>query len=117
MYERKIKDDLECGITIAMRVFGAKWKACIVDAIDLGYTRPSAIHRYIPAATPRVLDMQLSELFEHGIVDKKASEGFPLVSEYFLTDMGKSFLPVIRQLDGWGLQYKDPLKEKLAAAV
>lgn len=117
MYERKIKDDLDCGITVAMRVFGAKWKPCIIDAIDKGCTRPSEIHRYIPEATPRVLDMQLSELLGLGAVVKETTEGFPLCSEYRLTELGRSFLPIVKQLDDWGNAYKDELKDKLAEAV
>jgi DNA-binding HxlR family transcriptional regulator len=117
MYERKIKDDLECGITITMRVFGGKWKPCIIAAIASGHSRPSEIHRQIPEATPRVLDMQLSELFELGVVSKKTGEGFPLISEYSLTELGKNFLPIVHQLETWGLAYKDELREKLAEAV
>lgn len=114
MYERKIKDDLDCGITIAMRVFGAKWKPCIIDAIAEGHTRPSEIHRRIPTATPRVLDMQLSELYDLGVVTRRTGDGFPLISEYRLTGMGTSFLPIVRQLEDWGLANKEALKEKFS---
>jgi DNA-binding HxlR family transcriptional regulator len=40
-----------------------------------------------------------------------------LVSEYWLTQIGESFLPIVRQLEDWGLAHKDVLKEKLAEAV
>ena len=45
MYERKIPEDLDCGIIVAMKVFGAKWKPCIIDAINRGYNRPRELHR------------------------------------------------------------------------
>lgn len=113
MYKRKTKDDLDCGITIAMRVFGGKWKPCILSVLEEGFARPSEIHRRIPAATPRVLDMQLSEMYELGIVSRNAGTSFPLVSEYYLTELGKSILPIVHQLDAWGSAYKHELKEKL----
>lgn len=117
MYERKIKEDLDCGIVVAMRVFGAKWKPCIIDAIAKGFTRPSEIHRYISEATPRVLDMQLSELLGLGVVVKETTDSFPLCSDYRLTELGRSFLPIVQQLDDWGNIYKHELKDKLAEAV
>ena len=41
MYEKKIPEDLDCGINITMKVLGGKWKACILDAINKGVKRPS----------------------------------------------------------------------------
>jgi len=117
MYERKIKDDLDCGITIAMRVFCAKWKPCIIDAIYRGYNRPSEIHRQILDAKPRVLDIQLSELLELGVVTKETGTGFPLCSKYSLTELGRSIVPIVQQLDKWGNSYKHQVKEKLLEVV
>jgi DNA-binding HxlR family transcriptional regulator len=107
MYERKIKEDLTCGITIAMKVFGAKWKPCILTLIANGYGRPSEIHRQLSEATPRVLDMQLTELFEMGIVSKSTGRGFPLFTVYHLTEVGESVLPIVNQLDAWGNEHKN----------
>lgn len=102
MYERKIAEDLDCGIYIAMKIFGGKWKPCIIDAIDKGINRPSMLHREIASATPRVIDMQLRELQEFEVVEKSVSIGFPLKAEYRLTDLGKSILPILAQMDQWG---------------
>lgn len=111
MYERKIKEDLDCGIIAAMRVFGAKWKPCIIDAIGSGSKRPSELHRYINTTSPRVIDMQLSELMDFGIVAKKVSPGFPLCVAYSLTPLGESILPIIRAMDNWGTRNRDWVKE------
>lgn len=115
MYKRKIKEDLDCGIVLAMKVFGTKWKPCIIDSIHKGNTRPSEIHKSIPEASPRVLDMQLSELLKQGVVTKTTTGGFPLASEYLLTTLGISIVPIIEQLDKWGSTHKETLKEKLVA--
>ncbi|GAA0529920.1 winged helix-turn-helix transcriptional regulator [Chitinophaga japonensis] len=113
---KKIKDDLDCGITVAMRVFGAKWKPCIIDAVYRGYNRPSEIHRQVPEASARVLDIQLSELLELGVVTRETGEGFPLYSVYQLTELGESIVPIVRQLNKWGDTYKEQVREKLAEA-
>jgi|SRR5688572_29753580 DNA-binding HxlR family transcriptional regulator len=102
MYERKIPEDLECGIIVAMKVLGGKWKPCIIDAINRGIQRPSELHRAIDTATPRVLNMQIRELEEHGIIFKKMYDGIPLHVKYFLTETGRSILPIVHAIDKWG---------------
>ena len=110
MYERKIKEDLDCGIVAAMKVFGAKWKPCIIDAISRGMKRPSEMHRYINTTSPRVIDMQLSELMDFGVVEKAVFPGFPLNVAYSLTPLGESIVPIIRALDNWGTRHKDQVR-------
>jgi DNA-binding HxlR family transcriptional regulator len=106
---RKIVENLDCGITVAMKIFGGKWKPCIIDAIASGYTRPSEMARYISDAPQRVIEMQLRELELHGIVQKINYGGFPLKTEYILTEAGRSVLPVIDQLNSWGANNKELL--------
>jgi DNA-binding HxlR family transcriptional regulator len=110
-YARKTPEDLDCGITVFMKVLGAKWKPCIVELINRGYKRPSEIHKQLISATPRVVDMQLSELESYGIVCKIVHKGFPLHVEYSLTDMGMGILPVISAMDQWGAAYSGKIKK------
>ncbi len=107
MYQRKLKEDTECGITIAMKAFGGKWKPCIIDAIGRGISRPADMQRMINEASPRVIQMQLSELVAAGIVTREIHDGFPLRSEYALTETGKSILPVLAMMNSWGLENRD----------
>lgn len=102
MYERKIPVNCDCGLTVTMKVLGGKWKVCIIDAIRRGHTRPSALHREITEAVPRVIHMQLRELEECRIVQKTVFPGLPLRVEYALTDLGRSLLPLVDALDHWG---------------
>lgn len=112
MYKRKIKEDLDCGIVVAMKVFGGKWKPCIIDAISRGAKRPSELHREIVFTSPRVIDMQLSELMDFGVVTKRTAPGFPLYVEYSLTPLGESIMPILKQLGAWGTKNKDFVKER-----
>jgi len=88
MYNKKIPEDLDCGIEVASKVFGGKWKPCILDSIVKGYHRPSEIHRYINTASPRVLNIQLRELENYKVVEKKVFPGLPPRVEYYLTESG-----------------------------
>lgn len=110
MYERKIKEDLDCGITVAMKIFGGKWKPCILDAISRGAKRPSELHREITTTSPRVIDMQLSELITYGVLTKTIQPGFPLYVEYCLTPLGESILPILAHLNEWGIKNKEVAK-------
>ena len=106
MYQRKLPLDLSCRIRITMGIIGAKWKPCLIDAVRERPKRPSELHREIPEAIPRVLDQQLKELEEHGIVEKKVYAEIPLRSEYSLTELGRSLLPLIDALDDWGEEHR-----------
>ena len=110
MYERKITEDLDCGIVVTMKVLGGKWKACIIDSISKGIKRPSDLHRLIPTASPRVLNMQLAELHNHGVINKKIYAELPLRVEYNLTEFGKSLLPIIQVIDTWGTSNRAKLE-------
>jgi len=104
MYSRKIPEDLDCGIVVTMKILGGKWKACILDGVSKGIKRPSELHRAIHDASPRVINMQLHELEQAGIIVKKIYQGLPLKVEYSLTDLGISLLPVIAIIDKWGIE-------------
>src|SRR5687768_15154541 len=112
MYKRKLKEDLDCGLYVAMKIFGAKWKPCIIDAIARGARRPSEIHKQITSTSPRVLDMQLRELLAFGVVARTNQSSWPLYVEYFLTPLGKSMLPVLEQMARWGEEHKNFIKQR-----
>ncbi|MGL5548030.1 MAG: winged helix-turn-helix transcriptional regulator [Tannerellaceae bacterium] len=106
MYERKTPLDMSCGIRITMCLIGAKWKPCLIDMLRDGAMRPSEIHKNMPEATPRVLNQQLKELEEHGIVKKEIFPVLPPHSEYSLTELGRDLLPIIDMLDDWGESHR-----------
>lgn len=107
MYEKKIPEILDCGVSVAIKVLGGKWKACIIESINRGVQRPSELHREITSAAPRVINLQLNELEALGVIGKKVYPGLPLKVEYFLTPLGNSILPVIDAMDKWGNANRD----------
>ena len=117
MYKRKRVEDLDCGLYVAMKVFGAKWKPCIIQAIALGARRPSEIHKQITSTSARVIDMQLSELLDFGVVTKKNQSGYPLYVEYSLTPFGESILPLLAQMARWGETHQGFVKHRNALIV
>lgn len=53
-----------------MSLIDSKWKSCILDELRNAAMRPSELHKALPEATPRVLDLQLKELADDGLVAK-----------------------------------------------
>jgi DNA-binding HxlR family transcriptional regulator len=110
MYQRKIPIDYSCGLVIAMEVVGSKWKFCLLDEISKGSIRPRDMIGAVTGITRRVLQQQLRELELHGILGKTIYSEVPLRVEYYLTESGKSILPLIAALDKWGLDFAPQLK-------
>ena len=102
MYERKIPVDLSCPLRLTMSLINSKWKSCILDELRNGPMRPSELHKVLPEAAPRVLDLQLKELAEDGLVAKTIFAELPPRSEYAITGLGRSLLPIIDAMIAWG---------------
>ncbi len=79
-----------------MSLIESKWKSCILDELRDGTPlRPSEIHKRLPEAVPRVLDIQLKEMADDGLVSKTIFPELPPRSEYRITPLGASLLPNI----------------------
>lgn len=102
MYERKIPVDLDCPLRLTLSLIGSKWKSCILDELRYKPLRPSELHKLFPEATPRVLDLQLKDLVTDGLVSKTIYPELPPRSEYAITPLGKTLLPIIDTMIEWG---------------
>ncbi|MDE6623135.1 MAG: helix-turn-helix transcriptional regulator [Alistipes sp.] len=106
MYERKIPVDLDCPLRLTMSLIDSKWKSCILDELRRGPMRPSELHRALPEASPRVLDIQLKELADDGLVLKTIFPELPPRSEYAISPLGESLIPIIDAMLEWGERNK-----------
>ena len=112
MYERKIPVDLDCPLRLTMSLIGSKWKSCILDELRNKSLRPSELHKSFPEATPRVLDIQLKDLVEDGLVSKTIYPELPPRSEYAITPLGMSLIPIIDAMIDWGNKNKSLFEKK-----
>lgn len=112
-YEKKIPVDLDCPLRLTMSLIESKWKSCILDELRSGRAmRPSEIHKCLPEAAPRVLDIQLKEMVEDGLVAKTIYPELPPRSEYVITELGKSLLPIIDSMLKWGEDHYSIFEKK-----
>jgi DNA-binding HxlR family transcriptional regulator len=102
MYERKLPVNLNCGLHVFMHVINGKWKANLICYIHNGIKRPGELQRKLSQASRRLLDTQLKELTDIGILSKTVYEQRPLKVEYELTELGESLLPVFEVTARWG---------------
>ena len=94
-----------CPVEAAMDVIGGKYKALIVYELINGTRRYNEIQRAVPQATPRMLSKQLKELEEDGVINGVLYQVVPPKTEYSLTEMGESLVPIVEALCKWGEHY------------
>ena len=117
MYERKIPVDLECPLRLTISLIDSKWKSCILDELRNHSLRPSELHKIFPEASPRVLDLQLKELVEDGLVSKTIYPELPPRSEYTITPLGMTLIPIIDAMIAWGEQNTELFERKYGCTI
>jgi DNA-binding HxlR family transcriptional regulator len=110
MYERKLPVELHCGLHLFMEVMNGKWKIGLIWCIYSGIKRPGELQRRMPKASRRLLDTQLKQLTEQGIIAKTVFDQRPLKVEYELTPLGQTLIPVIEVTARWGEAHRDVLE-------
>lgn len=96
-----------CPLEKAVNTISGKWKIAVVWQINEGKKRPSEFLRGIKKVDRRVLNQQLSEMVNDGLLTKTAYNELPPRVEYELTDLGKSLVKILWQLNQWGKSLTD----------
>lgn len=94
-----------CPVEAAMDVIGGKYKAQIVYELIKGTKRYNEIQKAMPQATPRMLSKQLKELEADGVISRMLYPVVPPKTEYSLTDLGQTLVPIVESLCKWGEYY------------
>jgi len=110
MYQRKLPVELECGLHLFMEVMNGKWKLNLIWCIYNGVKRPGELQRRLPKASRRLLDTQLKQLADQGIIAKTIFNQQPQKVEYELTPLGETLIPVIEVTARWGETHRDVLE-------
>lgn len=102
------------GITICPalafgRVVGGKYKLRILWALNRRPHRYGELKAVLlrgnigPSVTPRTLSRELKELQQRGLIHRRQWDEVPPRVEYSLAERGKSMMPIIDAIVGWGL--------------
>lgn len=98
-----------CPMNAFSMAAGGKYKMRILWELKKGPRRYGELRRSAIVAargapvTPRVLSRELKELNSRGLIHRKQYPVVPPKVEYRLTALGKSLIPVVRQVVKWGL--------------
>lgn len=83
-------------------VISGKWKILIIWYISFYKTqRFNELQRRLDGITHATLANQLKELEGDGLISRKAYPEVPPRVEYTLTDLGESFVPLLKQMQAW----------------
>ncbi|HEV7475674.1 MAG TPA: helix-turn-helix domain-containing protein [Pyrinomonadaceae bacterium] len=91
-----------CPLTAALAAIGGKWKLIIVYWLAESPKHFAALRQLMSGISQKVLTEQLRELVGDGIVNRQPQGAVPAPVEYSLTDYGRSVLPLVEDVRGWG---------------
>jgi DNA-binding HxlR family transcriptional regulator len=94
-----------CPMHKVMRVLGGRWKIALLYFIHQEHNRFSLLQKKMPFITTKMLSQQLKELEQDDIMIRKIYAEMPPRVEYFLTEKGKTLLPVLEGLYNWGEKF------------
>ena len=92
-------------VSTLQKILGGKWKIEILYYISLKTRRFGELQRQIGDITQSTLTKQLRELEADGFISRYIYQEVPPKVEYSLTDLGKSFVPVLEVMKQWGETY------------
>jgi DNA-binding HxlR family transcriptional regulator len=82
-----------------------KWKGAIIFHLMGGTKRFSELKRLLEGVTQRVLTLELRQLEESGIVQRRVYAQVPPRVEYSLSELGRTLEPIIQIKQTWGKEY------------
>ena len=96
----------ECKVDTALEAIVGKWKHKILfHMINQEKIRFNELKRSIPGITQKMLTSQLRELEQHDLIIRKVYAQVPPKVEYFLSEHGKSLIPLLSMMNDWGEQH------------
>jgi len=101
-----------CPFVTAQKVLTGKWSLIIIHLLSEKTMRFNELKRTLPNLTQTTLTKQLRMMEDHGLIMRTVYNQIPPKVEYSLSQLGRQFKPVLDELEIWGNQYIDYLKEQ-----
>jgi DNA-binding HxlR family transcriptional regulator len=111
MRHKRYDCDFGCPVEACVEVIGGKWKGVILFHLLGGTKRFNELSRLMPVITQRMLTRQLRELEADQVFERKVYPEVPPKVEYSLTEFGKTLEPVLKTLQGWGVNYLEQITQ------
>lgn len=101
-----------CPYTTAQKIFTGKWAILIIFHLTEKTHRFGELQRKMPGITQAALTKQLRTLEEYGMINRYVYPEVPPKVEYSLTEIGREFIPVLKQFNSFGTKYITYLKSR-----
>ncbi|HNX97064.1 MAG TPA: helix-turn-helix domain-containing protein [Candidatus Aminicenantes bacterium] len=99
------KIQARCPLTYTLSKFDGKWKPLVLWVVKEGPKRFGELRKEVPDASLKMLTKHLKELETDGMLIRTVYPEIPPRVEYRLTDLGRSFVPVLESMLAWGLAH------------
>jgi DNA-binding HxlR family transcriptional regulator len=100
----------DCPVRDVMDNIGGKWNSLMILSLADGPLRFSQLRRLIPDISQRMLTQTLRDLQRDGYLSRTVYPTQPPSVEYSLTDLGRSFLVVLRLFVDWSLENHEAIR-------
>lgn len=91
-----------CALDLTIEYIGGKWKLVVLWYLRKEKKRFSELKRLIPSISEKMLSIQLRQLENMNLIEKKIYAEVPPRVEYSLTEEGRTLLPALEILAKWG---------------
>ena len=102
------KDELPpCPVVTCFQLFGNKWKICVIQQLEVRPFGFNELRRAISGISQKVLSSNLKEMEAAGLINSEVVPETPVRTEYSLTELGASLMPLIESMVTWGTNYQE----------
>lgn len=100
----------DTGFAYSMSLISGKYKLPILYSLAFyGPFRYNELKRFIDPISFKTLTSNLKDLEESGLIIRKEYQEIPPKVEYYLSENGKSLMPILDELCDWGTKNKQDL--------
>jgi len=102
----------------AIELLSDKWRITVLHLLTPGPLRTGELQRAITQVSPKMLTQTLRGLERDGLIERRVFSVLPARVEYQLTRMGKTVIPLLRDLCRWAKAHvadRDSAREKFDA--
>lgn len=100
----KKRTEYTCPLEMTHDIIKGKWKPLLLWQLSKGGSSLSELKKSIGGISQKMLIQHLNELIDCGMVNKIKGEGYPLTSEYTLTDRGRQIFEAVSIMQTVGIE-------------
>lgn len=100
----KLRREYTCPLEMTHDIIKGKWKPVILWQLSKGGCSLSSLKKSIRGISQKMLIQHLNELLQWGVIGKTLSDGYPLKSDYFLTERGRKLFEAVSIMQEVGIE-------------